>query len=75
MNATRVKEKLLAEIPALENYKDRCDVYLAFKKDVGPVVSEASTYSDAIILGKAAKILRRHMLDHKCKYEGNLHET
>ena len=75
VNSTRLKEKLLAEIPALETYKDGRDVYLTFKKDVGPVMSEASTYSDAIILAKAAKILRRHMLDHKCKYEGNLHET
>ena len=77
MNSTSLKEKLLAEIPALETYKDGHDVYLAFKKDVGPVMPEASTYSvsDAIILGKAAKILRWHMLDHKCKYKGNLHET
>ena len=75
VNSTRLKEKLLAEIHELETYKGGRDVYLAFKKDVDPVMSEASTYSDAIILNKAIKILRRHMLDHNCKYEGTLHET
>ena len=38
-------------------------------------MSEVSTYSDAIIFAKAAKILRRHMLDYKYKYMGNLHDT
>ena len=68
------KKNFLAEIPELESYKDGRDVYLIFKKDVGSVMSEASTDSDAIILTNSAKILRRHMLDHKCK-QSNLHET
>lgn len=56
-----MKEKLFAEVPALEAYKDGHDVYLTLKKDVGPVMSAASTYSDTIILAKAAKILHRHI--------------
>ena len=33
--------------------------------DVGLALSKSCAYSDTIILSKAAKILRHHMLDHK----------
>ena len=40
--------------------------FFYFQKDVGFVLPEASDYySEATILGKAANILRRHILDHK----------
>ena len=48
---------------------------LIINKNLGPVMSEVPTYANAIILTKAAKILHRHKLDYKCKYEGNLYET
>ena len=38
VNSTRLKEKLLAEIPGIEAYKKGRDVLLAFKKDVGPIL-------------------------------------
>ena len=58
VNPTRLKEKLLSEIPELEAHKQGRDVLLAFQKYVGFVLSEASDYySEAIILGKAANIL------------------
>ncbi|KAL0198142.1 hypothetical protein M9458_006682, partial [Cirrhinus mrigala] len=75
VNATRLKERLLAEIPGLVAYKKGRDILLAFEKDVGPVLSEASSDADAIILAKAAQILRRHMVNHKSKFEGNLYES
>lgn len=75
VNSTRLKERLLSEIPGLVAYKKGRDVLLAFDKDIGPVLSEASSYTDAIILAKAAKILRRHMVEHKCKFEGSLYEN
>ena len=71
---TRLKEKLLGEISELEAHKSGRDILLAFQKDVGFALSQASNYSEAIILGKAAKILRRHMLDHYLKFEGRFHE-
>ena len=46
----------------------------AFQKDVDFALSQASNYSEAIIFGKAAKILRRHMLDHDFKFDGRFHE-
>ena len=74
VNSTRLKEKLLAEIPELAAHKQGKHVLLAFQKDVGLALSQASDYSEAIILGKAAKILRRHMLDHKSTFDGTFHE-
>ncbi|KAI9540767.1 hypothetical protein NQZ68_037698 [Dissostichus eleginoides] len=53
VNSSRLK--LLAEIPELEAHKQGRDVLLAFQNDVGIALSQASDYSDAIILGKAAK--------------------
>ena len=50
-------------------------MFLAFEKDVGPVLSEASSYTDAIILSKAAKILHRNMVEHKSNFEGYLYES
>ena len=70
---TRLKEKLLAEISELEAQKRGRDILLAFQKDVGFALSQASNYSEAIILGKAAKILRRHILDHDFKFDGRFH--
>ena len=61
-NSTRLKEKLLAEISELEAHKKGRDVILAFDEDIGLALSQTSDYSEAIILAKAAKILRRHML-------------
>ena len=75
VNSTRLKEKLLSEVPELEAHKQGKDVLLAFQKDVSFVLSDASDYySEAIILGKAANILRRHMLNHKSKFCGTYHE-
>ena len=65
----------MSEVPELEAHKQGKNVLLAFQKDVSFVLSDASDYySEAIILGKAANILRRHMLNHKSKFCGTYHE-
>ena len=74
VNSTRLKEKLLAEISELEAHKQERDVILTFDEDSGLALSQASDYSDAIILAKVAKILRRHMLDHTSKFDGTFHD-
>ena len=73
VNSTRLKDKLLAEIPELEAHKKGRDILLAFDKDVGLALSEASNYSEAIVLAKAAKILRKNMIEHKSKFDGTFH--
>ena len=69
VNSTRLKEKLLSEVPELEAHKQGKDVLLAFQKDVRFVLSDASDY-----YSEAANILRRHMLNHKSKFCGTYHE-
>jgi hypothetical protein len=45
VNSTRLKEKLLAEIPEFESHKGR-DILLAFKKDIGAILNvEGIAYS------------------------------
>lgn len=70
VHSTRLKEKLLSDIPALEAHKSGRDVILSFTEDAGSILSKASEFSDAVILNKAASILRRHMLAHEWKFNG-----
>ena len=63
VNSTRLKEQILAEMPEMEAFKNGRDVTIAFRKDVGPALSQACRSSEAIILARAANVLRRHMLD------------
>lgn len=74
VNSTRLKDKLLGEIPELEAYKKGRDVLLAFKEDVGTVLSKAINYTEAIIITKAAKILRQRMMDHKSSFTGTFND-
>ena len=61
VRSTRLKEKLLSDIPACEAHKSGRDVLLSFTEDTGSILSKASDFSDAIILSKAANILQKHI--------------
>ena len=74
VNATRLKDKLLQEIPGLEAYKKGRNIVLAFREDIGLLISKACDYSDAMVLAKAANILRKNMINHKWKFDGKLDE-
>ena len=74
VHATRLKEQLLAEISELEAHKQGRHVSLAFKEDVGNVLSEAISYSEALIVTKVAKILRTKMLEHNTTFNGKFDE-
>ena len=74
VNSTRLKEKLLREMPELEAHQKGRNVLLAFHKDVVSTLSQACEYTEAIILAKTAKIIRRNMLDHKSEFDGQFHE-
>ena len=43
---------------------------LAFHKDVALALSQASDYSDARVIAKAASILRKQILDHQSRFDG-----
>ena len=68
IHATRLKEQLLLHIPQLQAQHQGRDVLLAFEKDVGSILVQASKYGEAIHLAKAAGIIRRDMLQHKSKW-------
>jgi len=74
VNSTRFKEQLLTRIPDLEAHKKGRDVLLACKEDISSVLSDASKYSEAIHLAKAANIIRKEMLDHKTKFSTEFSE-
>lgn len=74
VNATRLKEKLLEEIPELEAHKKGKSVLLAFQRDVARALSQATNYSDALVIAKAAKILRKKILEHQSKFDGTFGE-
>ena len=73
-NTTRLIDKLLAEILELQAHKKGRGVLLAFQKDVALSLPKTSEYSDALVMAKAAKVLRRHMLDHQSKFDGTFPE-
>lgn len=75
VNSTRLKDKLLEEIPGLEAHKKGRDILLAFKEDVGEALSQVMDYSEALIVVKAAKILRKHMVEHKMPFKGSFHDN
>ena len=69
VNSTRLKDKLISHLPIIEAIKNGRDILIAFKKDIGQVLSDASKYSDAVHLAKAADILRKQMLNHKQRFD------
>ena len=70
VNSTRLKDKLLEEIPELEAHRSGRDLLLAFQKDVGKALTQSNDFSDTLIIAKAAKILRKCMLEHQSKFDG-----
>ena len=52
INATRLKEKLLAQIPGLEAHKGKHEVVMSFKEDIGDTLLEATNRNqddDAVV--------------------------
>lgn len=68
VHTTCLKEQLLLHIPELEAHHHGRDVLLVFKKDVGSILAQANQYGDTVHLAKAAKIIRRDMLQHKLEF-------
>lgn len=72
-NSTHVKDRILAAIPDLQAHKQGRDVLLMFNEDVGNAIRQAITNhydDDALILAKAAKIVRKEMMQTKYSFKG-----
>ena len=75
VNSTRLKEKLIEKIPTLEANQSKYGVILSFKSGVGDVLLHATdkdSDSDAIVLMRAAQIVRKDILQMHYKFNGSL---
>ena len=71
VNKTRFKDKLLNYVPELSDFLNGREVMLSFDKDVGPFISKACLYSDALLIEKTASLLRHEMLQCKSNFNGH----
>ena len=71
-HTTRLKNRILQHYPDMEEVRHGNYVLLSVKKDIGYAVKQLydNHDDDAIILAKAAKIIRREMLEKKNEFSG-----
>ena len=75
VNPSRVKEKLLSHMPHLEANKNNYEVILTFKKDIGDALlltTKQDPDNDAVVLMRAAQIVRNQILRMKYMFNGSL---
>lgn len=74
VNTSRLKERLLFQVPELHSYNKGRDVFLAFTEDVGAALHKANKEDcddEAIHLVKTAAIIRKDMLGSKYSFSGS----
>ena len=72
IHTTRLKNRLLSELPDLRAYSEGRDTLLTFEKNVGPALKKACDHdSDAMHLVRAADVVRRDMFDTKYSFNGS----
>jgi len=75
VNSTRLKERVLANCPSLSASRKGKDVLLAFDTDVVDALKKAcdsDSDEEAIILAKAAQIIRKDIFNEKYSFDGTL---
>ncbi|XP_063958715.1 uncharacterized protein LOC135154778 [Lytechinus pictus] len=76
INSTHIKDKLLRQLPYLEAHTTNYEVVLSFKEDTGDTLlntcRQGSDDDDAVILMRAAKIVRRDILERHHLFNGSL---
>lgn len=74
VNSTRLKERLLFQLPHLKANHQGREILLGFDEDIGAALQFASenSYDDkAILLAKAARIVRSEMLAKTQQFDGS----
>ena len=74
INTTRLKERLLDQMPNLKAHTKGRDVVLAFDDDIADALIIASQFkkdSDIMHLAKTAQIVRKEMLEKKQAFDGS----
>ena len=73
INTTRLKERLLDQMPSLKAHTKGRDVVLAFDDDTADALIIASQFkkdSDIMHLAKTGQIVRKEMLEKKQAFDG-----
>ena len=73
IHTTRLKDRILANIPDMQVHKHGRDVLLAFNEDIGTVLNNAygrDFDDEGMILSQAARIVRRSMSETKYSFNG-----
>ena len=74
VNSTRLKERLLAQLPGLRAQSKGRDVLLAFDEDIGEALGKACEQdcdTEAVQLARAAQIVRRYMFEDTVRFSGS----
>lgn len=78
VNSTRLKERLMAQIPDLYAHTDGKEVRLAFTKDVGQALKfmqeNSSVDEAAMILAKAASLIRKDLFRTDYSFDGTFEQ-
>ena len=76
-HSTRLKDRLIYNIPELKAQTRGREIMLAYNKDIGEDLKITCKYNDseALVLAKAAQIVRKQMLTKSQeKFQGSFHE-
>ena len=77
VHSTDLKNRILSSLPDLQAYRKGRDIFLAFDDDIDSALKIISEDSDdeAVILSKAANIVRRKMREMECVFDGGKFRT
>ncbi len=62
---------LQTHVPELGDFISGRDIVLTLTQDVGPILTKSSEYNNAVVIEKAASLLRHNMLQCKNSFHGN----
>ena len=74
VHTTRLKQRILAHFPDLQEHRKGRDVFLVFKDDIGSALAEACEYDmdrDTVILARATQIVRKDMFKAYPSFNGS----
>ena len=74
IHSTKLKDRILSFFPDMEAHKQGRNLVLIGNEHIGSALSKACEYdadNDAVILARAARIVRRDMLQLKNKFDGS----
>ena len=76
-NSSHLKDKLLSAVPSLEEHKSRYETILSFRKHIGNTLLAArrnNFENDALILMRAANIIRKDIFKTKYHFRSSLQD-